>query len=465
MRRIVFVAVILYVSRPAVAADMSGLSAAVDAVLSHNSGMKAAQAQVRQAEAGQREAQAMRLPMLSARSQATRGDNPVYVFGSLMEQGRFGPENFAIDQLNHPGDLTNIQSGLDLGVPLFTGFELTSAARLSELAQSQARNGYEGTAQQLRFQAASLYLQLMFDRDVLKSLDERISVSDNEVADARKLKEKGVVFGSDYYAAEAIYGGLKGWRIQVQTDQTAALSKLALLSGREDWQPKESMTDKTLPVDTKANLETAALLKRPDLLAAASQVSMAEVNRRQANRSLLPKVQAFASLETNTNDFSSNPSNHTFGVSAKLPFGDPAYFARQSRSLAAQESAEESRKELEESIRIEVAQAYDAYQGALAALPVAKDTLDRAAKSLDLFRPLYHSGRQSIIEVLRAEEGLAKAQTAYLQALFQAHTSYLRLQATAGSLDEKAIDQVSQLISATKTLADPPSRSGGEVHL
>ena len=47
------------------------------------------------------------------------------------------------------------------------------------------------------------------------------------MADARKLKEKGLVFGSDYYAAEAIYGGLKGWRIQVQTDQSAALSKLA----------------------------------------------------------------------------------------------------------------------------------------------------------------------------------------------------------------------------------------------
>ena len=97
-----------------------------------------------------------------------------------------------------------------------------------------------------------------------------------------------------------------------------------------------------------------------------------------------------------------------------------------------QESAEESQKNLEESIRIEVSQAYDAYQGALTALPVAKDTLDRAAKSLDLFRPLYHSGRQSIIEVLRAEEGLAKAQAAYLQALFQAHIAYLRLAGRRG---------------------------------
>ena len=134
MRKLVLVGFFLYVSPAVLATDISGLSTAVDAVLSHNAGMKAAEAQIRQAEAGRREVQAMRLPMLSARSQFTRGDQPVYVFGSLMEQGRFGPQNFAIDALNHPGDLTNIQSGLDLGVPLFTGFELTSAARVSELA-------------------------------------------------------------------------------------------------------------------------------------------------------------------------------------------------------------------------------------------------------------------------------------------------------------------------------------------
>ena len=444
MRKLILASLFLYAGQPLLAADLSGLGTAVDAVLAHNSGMKAAEAQVRQADAGRRETEALRLPMLSARSQVTRGDQPVYVFGSLMEQGRFGPQNFAIDALNNPGDLTNVQSALDLGIPLFTGFELTSAARLGELAGQQARSGREGTAQQLRLQAASLYFQLLFDRDLLKSLDERIAASDQEVADARKLKEKGVVFGSDYYAAEAIYGGLKGWKIQVQTDQSAALSHLAILSGKEGWQPKESLTDKMPAVASKDELLKTALMRRPDLLAAASQITMAKVNRQQAGRALLPKVQAFASLETNTNDFGSNPSNHTFGVSAKLPFGDPAYFARRSRSQAAEESAEESQKNIEESVRIEVSQAYEAYQGALAGLPVARDTQERAAKSLELFRPLYHSGRQSIIEVLRAEEGSARAQSAYLQALLSAHISYLQLQVAAGSLDDKAIADVSR---------------------
>src|SRR5689334_22864361 len=106
----------------------------VNAVLSRNAGLKGQESRVAAAQAGWREAKWKRLPALSARSSLTRGDEPVFVFGSLLDQGRFGPANFAIDSLNHPGDLTNIKSGLDLGIPLFTGFDLTSASRQSELA-------------------------------------------------------------------------------------------------------------------------------------------------------------------------------------------------------------------------------------------------------------------------------------------------------------------------------------------
>src|SRR5690242_12580083 len=91
------------------AAGDGDLTAIVDSAVRHNPGLKSAEAQLEAARSGWREAQAQRLPMLSARSQWTRGDNPVYVFGSLLEQGRFGANNFAIDSLNHPSDLSNVQ--------------------------------------------------------------------------------------------------------------------------------------------------------------------------------------------------------------------------------------------------------------------------------------------------------------------------------------------------------------------
>ncbi|HVO32323.1 MAG TPA: TolC family protein, partial [Elusimicrobiota bacterium] len=126
-------ALLSVLAAPAFAADPAGLAATVQAVLRHDAGLQAAEAQLRQAQSARDEARAARYPSLSARGQLTRGDQPVYVFGSLLEQGRFGPQDFAIDSLNHPGDLTNIQSALDLAVPLFTGFELSASVKRREL--------------------------------------------------------------------------------------------------------------------------------------------------------------------------------------------------------------------------------------------------------------------------------------------------------------------------------------------
>lgn len=72
------------------------LPALVDSVLTQNAGLQAAEAQVRQNEAALREARSLRLPSLSAQSTFTRGDQPVYAFGSLLNQGRFGPSDLRL---------------------------------------------------------------------------------------------------------------------------------------------------------------------------------------------------------------------------------------------------------------------------------------------------------------------------------------------------------------------------------
>lgn len=279
---------------------------------------------------------------------------------------------------------------------------------------------------------------------MLQNLDQRLAASTDELKDALRLKDRGVVLGSDYYAAQSISGGLKGWRNQVQTDRSATAARLTILSKKEGWQPKGSLSETAYDIPTQAQLTETALSRRPDLLAAASQVSMAEVGREQAGRQVLPRVQAFAAVETNTNDFSYNPANHLFGVSAQVPFGDPSYFARRDKASFGEQAARRSHESIEEGIRLDVAQAYENYQGALASLPIAKETLQRATQSLDLFRPLYRSGRQSILEVLRAEEGLAKARGAYDQSLFQLQAAYLQLLSSAGILDDKAIQELAR---------------------
>ena len=446
---------VLILSLTAWASAQSGgfsLGAAVDAVLQRNPGVAGAKYRVQEADATLRETQMKRLPSLTINSAFTRGDNPVYVFGSLLEQRSFTQANFALDSLNSPALLSNFKNSFELGIPLFTGFELQSYERLGRLGRAVAASGQELAVQNTRYAVVESFLQVLLRQELSQALFERIEASGSEIENARKLKDKGLVLGSDYYAALAILGGLRAWRTQVESGLESSRSSLATLMGvaPQSLAVKGVLQHKDYPLEPEAEFVASALRQRPELRQSSLREDMASVQRRQEGLSLLPKVEAFGAMETDTRDFNGNPWNKVFGVRASLPLGDPAYPARRSRAQASFDANRAETQRVQEGVRIEVAQAYQGYKGAREGLPIAKDTVDKASQSLELFRPLYREGRQSIMEVLRAEEGMAKAQSAYLDNLYRLHAGRARLLLAAGDLDGQAVRGIEQGLEAVK---------------
>jgi outer membrane protein len=441
----------------------SSLPAVVDRVLRMSPGLESTRNRILEAEAGRKEVNAHRWPMLEAKASVIRSDNPVYVFGSLLEQGRFGQQNFAIPSLNNADYLTNYKSSLSLGVPLFTAFELSSQAKIADLGRQQAESGSESASQNLRFQVVMNYLQVLASRQILSQVEDRITSSSKEIEDAKRLRQQGLVLGSDYYVAEAIREGLRGWKVQVQNDLSQAEERLAILAKEPVKIPAGRLSEKAYEVESDRTLIDRALRDRPELRAARLEESAAETARRQAASSLLPRADAFASVETNTNDFNSNPSNRLVGVRMNVPLGDPAYFPRRARAAAGEAAQRKRVESLEQLVHLEVAAALRDSQTALEGLAAAKEIRDRSSKALELFGPLYRSGRQSVMEVLRAEEGLARAEAAYAQALFGMHLGWARLKLATGHLDRETVSEIASKIEASSPLMGE-DKDGGEKH-
>ncbi len=59
-----------------------------------------------------------------------------------------------------------------------------------------------------------------------------------------------------------------------------------------------------------------------------------------------------------------------------------------------------------------------------------------------MVRPLYRNGRQSVMEVLRAEDASARGKAAWTQLLEGVHSGYAQLLLIEGRLDEKAIAEI-----------------------
>src|SRR5579885_2211147 len=135
---------LLLLSAPAAA---GGLTDAVSAALARSPAVAELSARRRQAEEAGREATFSRLPRLAARGSVLRSDDPLFAFGTLLQERRVTAADFNPDTLNNPGYRTAAHGSLELGVPLFTGFELTRARRLAALAADEADSFSAGASQ------------------------------------------------------------------------------------------------------------------------------------------------------------------------------------------------------------------------------------------------------------------------------------------------------------------------------
>ncbi|PIR15407.1 MAG: hypothetical protein COV48_14575, partial [Elusimicrobia bacterium CG11_big_fil_rev_8_21_14_0_20_64_6] len=322
---------LLLSAAPAAAMD---LSAAASAAVSRSPVLAETRARREQAQAAGREVFWNRWPRLSARAAAMRGDDPLFAFGELLQQRRVTQADFSPVTLNRPGYQTAVHGSLELGVPLFTGFELTRAGALADLAADEAKVMGGAAAQAVRLRTTDAYLRDLSARRFLAELDERISSSQAAIDSAERLKKQGLVLSSDHQAALAVLSGLKAWRARAAAGRAAGRAELGVLLGSPAPETIGALNDWQPPLEDDAALVAAALSSRPDLRAAGLRTRAAGVRRDGASLSLLPSVDAFAAINNSADGLSSGAASRLVGVRASVLFGDPAYASRRARAKA-----------------------------------------------------------------------------------------------------------------------------------
>jgi len=434
------IAAFLILAVPAWArAAPASLTEIVDRAVRRSPGLEGANAELRRSRSLLLETKLARLPVLSAGASAMRGDGPVYAFSSLLGRRSFTAADFAVDALNRPGYVTDVRGSLELGIPLFTGFRLSRASEMGRISVGRAEAGAEAAAQRARLEAVDASVRLLAAETLAGVLERRIASAAPDLADAERLRKNGLVLGSDYFAAQAVLEGLRAWKSRADSDAAGQRRRLTILLGSDPGPLPGSLELGALPEASEDDLLTGALERRADLRQARSDAAAARVAERGARDGILPRVEGFAALESAGRGLSPDASSRIAGVRAAFPFGDPAYLSRSQSARAMVEAAEAGARASEEAARSELAQAAEGYRGAVAAYPATRRMRDLALQALTLFRPLYKEGRQSVLDVLRAEEAAARAEAARLETAQGALLGYARLMLAAGRLDDAAV--------------------------
>ncbi|MEF3279854.1 MAG: TolC family protein [Elusimicrobiota bacterium] len=403
------------------------------------------------ANAGLKQAEMSRFGELKIKATYTKSDDPVYVFATTMKQGDFSMAY--MNNINNPDALGNYMIGFEAGIPIFTGFSISNYIKSAKIREEIARDNYQRIKAEISFKIIMHWLNVLLMDSLSKLAANTVSSAENELKIAQMLKERGVVLGSDYYGAEAILSSLKGYLLTWNKNLELEKEKLAVLLGlRLDQFPQLDgvLTETIYPEKDIKELLASIENKRLDIKSIEKMINIYSLSESIVKNSILPTIQIFGSLEVNSKELSDFNSNHLAGIRIIMPIGDPGYFAK--KELAKNETfiAREKLLEAKKQAIIDANESLINYKIAKKNIDIAKQTTEKAKQSLALLLPLYRQGRQSVLEVLRAQSMVMQSEASYYESLYKIHLFYAKILLVAEELNENTISEISDKLSTKK---------------
>jgi outer membrane protein TolC len=366
-------------------------------------------------EAAQRvtQARAGYWPRVDVAESWQRGDQPVFVFSSLLSQRQFTAANFALDALNHPDALDNFRSAVTVEQPVFD--------RVARANVSMATIGHEmaGATRQvvdhdLAASVTDAYGRVLAAVGARQSADAAAEAAraDRELAGNRR--DAGLVTDADVLQIDVHLSRTREQQIVAASDERIARARLNQLIGAPlgevfalDRAPAVTMIDAT----DLARLELEAVEHRPDLTLAALQEQLARAGQTAARATLLPRVSAQAGWEFNGGAWNSRASSWIVGAVARVNvfngFADKARLAEAS-DRAARLALE--RTKAETAARLDVQAAAARLDAARASEAVGRDAVAHAQESRRIIRDRYEAGLTDVTSLLRSAEAVAQAE-------------------------------------------------------
>lgn len=414
------------------------LRAAAGEALAHDPAIAAADARRTAAAAVTTEARAGRWPRIDAAETITRGNNPVFVFGSLLEQGAFSARHFDPSFLNAPDPLTNYRASLTARVALFDGQRTANAVRQAENAKGRADLELEDVRQRIRAEVVTRYYGLAVAQQKLEVAREAARAAEAGAKAARDRFELGLIVESDALSAEVQLAGFRQRVIAAEGDLAIARAALAMLLGRPAGDAIEAGAE--LPEQREpAGMDEAvarALANRAAVKIAASGTSDAKLQLATSRASLLPRVDAFATLGASGGTFGDRNADHLEGVTVSIELFDRGRRSRIAAARAAIEGARAAETMARDAVTMEVIRAWHRLRVASESANVASNAVTQAEAAARIVRDRYDQGLTTITELLRVESALANARFELLAARYERTVAQTELQRATGELDD-----------------------------
>lgn len=392
------------------------LRQAVEETIRQNRSLHAAQASSREADAHIAQARSAFFPRVSFVESWQRGDQPVFVFSSLLSSRKFTAANFAIDALNFPDPIGFFHGAVLFDQVLFDGRTRASVAS-ARGHHDVARLSADEAAAGLAVAATEAYGRALAARAAERAAEEAIAAAQEDLTRATRRRDAGTLSEADVLATSVHLADMRQRRIQAAGDAAIAKAELNRLMGSpidREYDVQEPAAPPTASLDTpRLNaLFAEAETTRPELKRAAAQEQLADTDRRLARAAWYPQVAAQATLEANGVSLGDRASSWVIG--GELRWNLSTGGAERAQRTAATEAAARARAQREDTraaVHVEIVTALRKLESARARQAVSRAALEQARESQRIIRDRFEAGIASTSDVLRASAAVFDAET------------------------------------------------------
>jgi outer membrane protein TolC len=403
----------LSAAAPAAAQERLTLAQAVQRAIDSHPSAKSAETAEQEARERVSQAQAGFLPRLDIAEAWQRGNQPVFVFGSLLSQRQFTEANFAVDALNHPDPLSNYRLSMGVQQVIFDGLSTIAAVKAAKTGVAAASEQRAMTRQHLAVAATQAYGDLASAEAGLAAARSAVEAANEDLKRVTARQEAGFATQADALAVQVYVAEMRAAEVAAQGQVEVARARLNELIGAPlDTAWTLAIEPGPTPDITNVSaLESEALTARPEVKLAALQVTGAQAGYEMARAAWMPQVAFQSGWEWNGGSFDDRASSWVLGTEIRFNlFRGGADRARIAESKLAIERQSRERERTEQQVRLDLRVAQARLRASRARAEVGRDAVARARESQRIVRDRYEAGLEDVTSLLRAAQALRQAE-------------------------------------------------------
>ena len=385
------------------------------------------------------------LPQLNFTEDISRGDDPVYAFGTRLRQRQFTQADFALNTLNFPQPIGNFSTRFSGSWMAFDSFKTQKEIHRADLFRQSALSSAKAVDQQIVFRVVGAYQQVLYAQREIDVAQHEQETAAALLTSVDEHVKAGLAVESDRMSAEVNVAARKEELIAAQGDLELAWAQLREAMGDPELKATElkPIEPHTFPQNTLEEELATAEKSRPDLAALGQEQSAQASAVGAAKSDFGPRVSAYGNWEEDQSSFAgSGGNNWVAGVQISvdiLPLGKRAQLSRES---AAKQKIDAQVAASQQHLRLEVSQAHIHQKTAELSLQTARAAMDQSAESLRILKNRYGAGLATITDLLRAEDAERQSQSNYWHAVYGNAMAHTELLYATGTLTPDAAEEL-----------------------